>query len=190
MTASLAGRDYHDGGARYNTTYIQAVGLGSLTDGMAAVRHHVYDQRDVTMDALLRALAADFSGEERMRQLLVNRTPRYGNDNDYADDMMRAIFEAVYAAVDGRANTKGGRYHINLLPTTCHIYFGSVTGATPEGRHAWQPLSEGISPVQGADRCGPTACDPLGVQDGPSADGAAPCSTKSSAPTCWPAMRG
>jgi pyruvate formate-lyase/glycerol dehydratase family glycyl radical enzyme len=151
------GKDYHDGGPRYNTTYIQAVGLGSLTDQLAAVKYHVYEQQDLTMDGLLRALAADFAGDERMRRLLMNRTPRYGNDDDYADDIMRQVFEAVYAVVEGRANTKGGRYHINLLPTTCHIYFGSVIGATPEGRHAWQPLSEGISPVQGADRCGPTA---------------------------------
>ena len=65
--------------------------------------------------------------------------------------------EMVFNAIDGRPNTKGGAYHINLLPTTCHVYFGSVTGATPDGRKAGTPLSEGISPVQGADRHGPTA---------------------------------
>ncbi len=67
------------------------------------------------------------------------------------------VFDAYFNAIDGRKNTRGGEYHINLLPTTCHIYFGSVTGATPDGRRAWAPLSEGISPVQGADRIGPTA---------------------------------
>jgi formate C-acetyltransferase len=89
--------------------------------------------------------------------MLLNRTPRYGNDDDTADDVMRAVFEAYFQAVDGRPNTKGGHYHVNLLPTTCHVYFGSVCGATPDGRRAGTPLSEGISPVQGADRCGPTA---------------------------------
>jgi pyruvate formate-lyase/glycerol dehydratase family glycyl radical enzyme len=151
------GKDYHDGGARYNTTYIQGVGLGSITDALTAIRYHVFDQRTVSMDELLTALRSDFAGYESLRQTLLHRTPKYGNDDDYADGVMRAVFEAYFRAVDGRPNTKGGRYHINLLPTTVHVYFGSVTGATPDGRKAWMPLSEGISPVQGADRRGPTA---------------------------------
>jgi formate C-acetyltransferase len=151
------GRDYHDGGARYNTTYIQGVGLGTIADAMTAVKHHVFDRKTLTMDGLLAALRDDFVDHERLRQMLLNRTPRYGNDNDYADDVMVALFDAYFNAVDGRKNTKGGSYHINLLPTTVHVYFGSVTGATPDGRGAGNPLSEGISPVQGADRHGPTA---------------------------------
>ncbi len=151
------GRDYHDGGPRYNTSYIQGVGLGTLTDCLSALKFHVFDQGTVRMDELLAALDADFAGAERLRQLLLNRTPRYGNDDDYADSLMRRAFEAYFRAVDGRPNTRGGKYHINLLPTTCHVYFGSVTGATPDGRRAGRPLSEGVSPVQGADRCGPTA---------------------------------
>lgn len=151
------GKDYHDGGPRYNTSYIQGVGLGTLTDCLAALKFHVFDQGALRMGELLDALAADFVGAERLRQLLLNRTPRYGNDDDYADSLMRRAFEAYYAAVEGRPNTKGGTYHINLLPTTCHVYFGSVIGATPDGRRAGRPLSEGVSPVQGADRCGPTA---------------------------------
>jgi len=151
------GKDYHDGGARYNTTYIQGVGMGTMTDALTAIRYHVFDQGSLTMDDLLRALDANFADDERKRQLLLNRTPRYGNDDDYADQVMVRVFEAYFNAVDGRANTKGGEYHINLLPTTVHIYFGSVTGATPDGRKASTPLSEGISPVQGADRRGPTA---------------------------------
>lgn len=152
------GKDYHDGGARYNTTYIQGVGLGTITDALTAIRYHVFDHRTLTMDELLTALRTDFAGPyERLRQMLLNRTPKYGNDDDYADNVMRMVFEAYFRAVDGRPNTKGGRYHINLLPTTVHVYFGSVTGATPDGRKAWTPLSEGVSPVQGADRRGPTA---------------------------------
>ena len=151
------GRDYHDGGARYNTSYIQGVGVGTMTDALSALQHHVFEQKSVTMDALLAALAKDFAGEERLRQMLLNRTPRYGNDDDRADALMVRVFEAYFAAVDGRPNTKGGRYAINLLPTTVHVYFGAVIGATPDGRHAGRPLSEGISPVQGADRHGPTA---------------------------------
>lgn len=89
--------------------------------------------------------------------MLLNKTPKYGNDDDYADDVMVTVFEAYFNAIDGRRNTRGGMNRINLLPTTCHVYFGSVTGATSDGRKAGRPLSEGISPVQGADRCGPTA---------------------------------
>lgn len=151
------GRDYNAGGARYDTTYIQGVGLGSLTDSISAIRYHVYDQRNLSMDELLAVLGRDFAGHEKVRLMLVNKTPRYGNDDDYADGIMKQLFDIYYEAVDGRKNTRGGVYRINLLPTTCHVYFGSVTGATPDGRKAWQPLSEGISPVQGADRRGPTA---------------------------------
>ena len=151
------GRDYHDGGARYNTTYIQGVGLGTMADAMTAIRYHVFEHRTLTMEALLAALGDDFVGHERVRQTLLQRTPKYGNDDEYADAVMAAVFEAYFEAIDGRPNTKGGRYHINLLPTTVHVYFGSVVGATPDGRRAGQPLSEGVSPVQGADRHGPTA---------------------------------
>jgi len=151
------GKDYHDGGARYNTNYVQGVGLGTITDALTAIKCHVFDHRDVSMSRLLAALRSDFEGEEALRQTLLERTPKYGNDDDYADDVMRSVFEVYFQAVDGRPNTRGGRYHINLLPTTVHVYFGSVIGATPDGRKAGLPLSEGISPVQGADRYGPTA---------------------------------
>ena len=151
------GEDYNAGGARYNTNYIQGVGIGSITDCLSAVKYHVFDNKTLTMEKLLSALEDNFEGHESIRQVLLNKTPRYGNDDDYADGLMVSVFETFYNAVDGRKNMKGGCYRINMLPTTCHIYFGSVIGATPDGRKARQPLSEGISPVQGADRHGPTA---------------------------------
>jgi len=151
------GRDYNAGGARYNTSYIQGVGLGSTTDALTAVRHHVFDQGTVRLTELKQALAADFEGFEDLRRRLLNETPKYGNDDEAADAVLREVFEAYYAAVNGRPNARGGVHRVNLLPTTCHVYFGSVIGALPDGRKAGQPLSEGISPVQGADRNGPTA---------------------------------
>ncbi len=151
------GRDYHNGGARYNTSYIQGVGLGNMTDILASVKYNVFDKKHIGMKELYSALRRDYRGNEPLRQRFLNKTPKYGNDDDYADDIMRMIFEAYYEAVDGRPNTKGGTYRINLLPTTVHIYFGKVVGATPDGRKAGEPLSEGVSPVQGADRLGPTA---------------------------------
>ncbi len=124
---------------------------------LASLKHNVFEKKIVTMKNLIAALDADFAGAEDLRQRLLNKTPKYGNDDDTADDHARRVFEAYFAAVDGRPNMKGGSYRINLLPTTGHVYFGKVTGATPDGRKAGESLSEGISPVQGSDRKGPTA---------------------------------
>jgi formate C-acetyltransferase len=150
-------RDYHDGGPRYNSTYIQGVGLGTLTDSLSAVRYHVFDQEQLTMQELVNALKDNFEGLEELRQRLLNYTPKFGNDDDYADSIAQLAFNAYFDTIDGRPNTKGGEYRINLLPTTVHIYFGQITGATPNGRRRGDPLSDGISPSQGADTLGPTA---------------------------------
>lgn len=150
-------KDYNAGGARYNSMYIQGVGIGTLTDSLSSIKYHVFDNKTLTMDELLEALKDNFEGKERIRQLLLNRAPRYGRDDDYADDIMRQAFDYFYDSVNGRLSVKGGIYRINMLPTTCHVYFGSVTGATPDGRKAYLPQSEGISPVQGTDKYGPTA---------------------------------
>ena len=151
------GKDYNDGGPRYNSTYIMGVAPATCTDSLSAIKFHVFERKSMSMNELLGALARDYQDCERLRLRLWNRTPKFGNDDDYADTILRDVFDTFFIAVDGRKNTKGGFYRVNYLSTTCHIYFGSVTGATPDGRHAWQPLSDGISPVQGADRNGPTA---------------------------------
>jgi pyruvate formate-lyase/glycerol dehydratase family glycyl radical enzyme len=151
------GKDYHEGGARYNTSYIQGVGVGTMTDAFTSLKYHVFNHHTISLEKFIKILDDNFEGNEQFRQKLLNRTPKYGNDDDEADDVMQRIFEIYFNAVDGRRNTKGGEYHINLLPTTVHIYFGAVTGATPDGRLSTTPLSEGISPVQGADHKGPTA---------------------------------
>jgi pyruvate-formate lyase len=151
------GKDYNDGGARYNTNYIQGVGIGTITDCLSSIKHHVFDNKTISMTDMLSMLDDNFIDHEKMHLLLLNKTPKYGNDDDAADSIMKQVFEMYFGLINGRPNTKGGVYRINLLPTTCHVYFGSVTGATPDGRKAWTPLSEGISPVQGADRKGPTA---------------------------------
>ncbi len=150
-------RDYNDGGARYNTSYIQCVGIGTITDSLSALRRHVFGQNPVPIGEVLAALKADFVGHEPLQARLAEQTPRYGNDDDQADEIMCRVFDLLLGAIDGRPNSRGGEYHVDMLPTTCHIYFGSVTGASADGRRAGCPLSEGISPVQGADRKGPTA---------------------------------
>ncbi len=149
--------DYNAGGARYNHTFIQFVGIGSLTDSLAALKRAVYEDGQVGLAELVAVLDGDFTGAEPLRQRLWNRMPKYGNDDEQADVLMQQVFRMLLDEVDGLPNTKGGRYQIEMLPTTSHVYFGSVTGAMPDGRRAGLPLSEGISPVQGADRHGPTA---------------------------------
>lgn len=151
------GKDYHAGGARYNSNYIQGVGMGTITDILSAIRFNVFDNARFTMPELLAALKNDFAGHETLRRRVLNRTPKFGNDDDYADSLMTRVFEAYFEAVDGRPTPRGGSYRINLLPTTAHIYFGKMTGATADGRLAGEAVSEGVSPVQGADRKGPTA---------------------------------
>ncbi|ABR46811.1 Formate C-acetyltransferase [Alkaliphilus metalliredigens QYMF] len=150
-------KDYNAGGTRYNTNYIQGVGIASITDSLSAIKSHVFDDKLFTLRQLMETLHVDFKGHEPIRQLLLNKTPRYGNDDDYVDSIMVKVFDAFYQAVNGRKTMRGGTYRINMLPTTCHVYFGSVIGATPDGRKAGRPLSEGISPVQGTDKKGPTA---------------------------------
>lgn len=151
------GKDYNCGGARYNSNYIQGVGIGTLTDSLSGIKYHVYDKKKFSMDELLSGLLINYKGLEPLRQTLLNKTPKYGNDNDYADDIMKMCFDAYYNEVNGRKTVRGGEYRVNMLPTTCHIYFGEVTGATPDGRLSGMPQSEGISPAMGADKFGPTS---------------------------------
>ncbi len=151
------GKDYNNGGARYNTSYVQGVGLGSITDILTSIKYNIYDKKRYSWDELIKALDADFNGYEQVQYDLIYNTPKYGNDDDYADNKAVAVFEIYYDAVNGRPDSRGGVHRINMLPTTSHIYFGSVIGATPDGRLAYKPLSEGISPSQGADKQGPTS---------------------------------
>ena len=151
------GMDYNAGGARYNTNYLQGVGIGTITDSLAAIRYHVFEKKDISMGELMEALHRNFEGFEVIRHLLTDRSPKYGNDDDYADEIMKEVFRSYQEAVTGRPNSRGGQWRINMLPTTCHVYFGEVMEAAPNGRLAGKPLSEGISPSQGADVHGPTA---------------------------------
>ena len=133
------------------------MGIGTITDSLAAIRYHVFEKKDISMGELMEALHRNFEGFEVIRHLLTDRSPKYGNDDDYADEIMKEVFRSYREAVTGRPNSRGGQWRINMLPTTCHVYFGEVMEAAPNGRLAGKPLSEGISPSQGADVHGPTA---------------------------------
>jgi len=150
------GKDYNAGGARYNTSYLQGVGIGTVTDSLSAIKYAVYDNALFSAERLKKALAVNFEGYDDLLSVVKNKAPKYGNDDDYADSIMQSVFESYRAIVTGRPNTRGGEFRVNMLPTTCHIYFGEVTGATANGRLAGKPVSEGISPTQGADTKGPT----------------------------------
>ena len=151
------GKDYYSGGARYNTTYIQCTGLGTITDCFTTLKKHVFEDKRYTMDEILEACANNWEGEEKMRQYIRNRTPFFGNDDAYADTIAVRVYDDLVKAIEGRPNTRGGKTQLNMLSTTCHNYFGSVCGATPNGRFAHFAISDGTSPAHGSDSHGPTA---------------------------------
>jgi formate C-acetyltransferase len=129
---------------------------GSVTDSLTALKYLVFDEKSISMEKMLTALKNNFKGEDILFHQ-IDKAPKYGNDNDLSDEILQKVFQAYHGSINERPNHRGGAFRVNLLPTTCHVYFGEVTGAMPDGRKKGQPLSEGISPVQGADRNGPTA---------------------------------
>jgi formate C-acetyltransferase len=151
------GKDYYNSGPRYNTNYIQCTGLGTVTDSLSTLKHHVFEKQTFSMERILNAVAANFQGDEILRQTIVNRTPFFGNDDQYADAIALQVYDDLIKAIDGKPNIKGGSYHLNMLSTTCHVYFGKVMGATPNGRLAGKSISDGTSPSHGCDTNGPSA---------------------------------
>ncbi|WP_422443542.1 trans-4-hydroxy-L-proline dehydratase [Thermoanaerobacterium sp. DL9XJH110] len=153
-------RDYNAGGARYNTQYIQIVGLGTLTYSLTSIKYHVFDEKTVSIDELLEALKHNFEGKyEMLRQIIMNKTPRYGEDDDYTDKIAKKIVDNVVDIIEKYppSPVRKASKRVYFLPTTAHVYFGKVTGATPDGRKAGFPVSEGVSPVQGSDKKGVAA---------------------------------
>ena len=142
---------------RYNTNYIQCTGLGTVTDSLSVLKQHVFEKNTFSMESLLNAVAKNFEGEEFLRQTVLNKTPFFGNNDDRADDIAVRVYKDLLKAIDGKPNVRGGQFHLNMLSTTCHVYFGKVMGATPNGRFAGKSISDGTSPSHGADTHGPSA---------------------------------
>ncbi len=151
------GKDYYNGGPRYNTNYIQCTGLGTITDSLSTLKKHVFEEKTFDMDTILSAVAKNFEGEEVLRQTIINNTPFFGNDDEYADNIALRVYDDLYKTIDGKPNTKGETFHLNMLSTTCHVYFGKVMGATPNGRLAEKSISDGTSPSHGCDVNGPSS---------------------------------
>lgn len=150
-------KDYNSGGAKYNTQYIQIVGLGTITYSLTSLKYHVFDKKSVSMNELLKALNSNFEGDfEYLRQVILNKTPKYGEDNDYADFIAKSLVEKIVDMIESYPPSpiRKASKRAYFLPTTVHVYFGKVTGATPDGRKADNPVSEGVSPVQGSDKKG------------------------------------
>lgn len=152
-----SGRDYYNGGPRYNTDYIQCCGIGTITDSLSAIKKHVYDEGAYSLAEIIDAMKKNWQDKEAMRLTMWNKTPFFGNDDEYADSLMRRVFSSLYGSIDGRHSILGPTYHLNMLSTTCHNYFGQKLGATANGRFSGMPESDGTSPSHGADRKGPTA---------------------------------
>ncbi len=152
-----SGKDYHDGGAHYSLPMLCGVGTGTMADSLAAVKKMVYDDNILSLAQLVEMLNLDFVGHERMRLMLRNRAPKWGNADNYVDTIAHDIVEMFANELEKHHDERGMPYAANMIPTTTHIWFGDLTGATPDGRRARSPQSEGISPVQGMDRQGPTA---------------------------------
>jgi formate C-acetyltransferase len=151
------GKDYYAGGPRYNSDYIQCTGIGTITDSLSAIKKHVFEEGAVSLEVLTARCRENWESAEALRLTMKNKTPFFGNDDDYADSIMRRVYESLFDAIDGRRSILGPTYHINMLSTTCHNYFGKMTAATPNGRFKGTPISDGTSPSHGADRNGPTS---------------------------------
>ncbi len=151
------GKDLTQGGAIYNFTGPQGVGLATVADSLCAIDQLVFREKKVTMDELVKALARNFAGHEQLRQMLVNYGPKYGVDNDLADSYARRIGEIYCKEVEKYRNPRGGWYQPGLYSVTTHLLFGMLMGALPNGRKASKTLSCGVTPEPGTATFGPTA---------------------------------
>jgi formate C-acetyltransferase len=151
-------KDMHDGpieGALY-LGFIDTLGFATAIDSLAAIKKLVFEDKKLTMDELLEAVDCNFEGKEAIRQMCLN-APKYGNNDQYADSIGRDIEEFFVKLTRQYKTAFGGELDIRYVTITAHVPFGAVLGATPDGRKAGEPIAEGVSPSQGADRNGPTA---------------------------------
>jgi formate C-acetyltransferase len=152
------GLAYEQGGAVHNYTGPNSVGLANVADALMAIKRLVFEERRVEMDTLLAMLDQDFAGNENARLLLLNRAPKYGNDNEEVDGIARALATRILKGFKQYRNPRGGRYEPGLQSISVHALFRDAVAATPDGRTARMLLADGgISPSQGRDRRGPTA---------------------------------
>jgi formate C-acetyltransferase len=151
------GRSIQEGGARHSYTGTFFCGPASVTDSILGLDYAVFREKIVTMEHLLEALDNNFAGEERLRQYLLNRAPKFGNDNPEADRLCRDLVVGCSDYVQQFRDARGGRYCLSNLSQTLNVLYGEYCGATPDGRRSGEALSDNASPVNGRDLLGPTA---------------------------------
>ena len=149
--------DLTEGGAVYNSSAVCASGVADTADSLAALKKLVYEEGMVGRRELLEALESDFEGNERLRLMLLNRAPKFGNDAEYVDSLAAEIVEHTAKEVSKHRNPRGGRYNLGLFSYGNYISHGIVTGATPDGRKAGTGISPNFSPAPGRDTKGPFA---------------------------------
>ncbi len=151
------GKSLQEGGAHYNFTGPQGVGVANVADSLAAMKRLVYEEKAVTLEELKAALVSNFDGKEPLRQMLINRAPKFGNDDNAADDLAREGAVIYCRQVEKYHNPRGGQFQPGLYPVSANVPLGTMVGALPDGRKAGTPLADGVSPVSGRDQRGPTA---------------------------------
>lgn len=153
------GKDITRGGSLYGVTPIQMAGMATAADSMTAMKKEVFDQKELTMAELKRVLDSDFKGCERNEEIkkILLRAPKYGNDDDEADLMVREITNIFFDEVEKYKDIDGRPYTSFILTLGSTVPHGWKTGATADGRNARTPVSDSMSPTNSADKVGPTA---------------------------------
>ncbi len=151
------GKDVTEGGARHNYTAPYGVGIANAGNALLAVKKMVFDEKTVSMKELVEALDTDWMGKEELRQLMIHRVPKYGNDIPEADLMAKLVADIFIESLKGLTTYRGGGFVGSFIPVASYMALGLSTGATPDGRHAGERLADGISPTNGTDEQGPTA---------------------------------
>ena len=151
------GKSLQDGGAHYNFSGPQGVGVANVGDSLMAVKKLVFDDKKVTAKELKEGLANNFESNPMLKEILKKKCPKYGNDIDEVDELAREGALVYTNEVSRYENPRGGQFQAGLYPSSINVYFGTLTGATPDGRTAGEPLADGVSPSRGCDVSGPTA---------------------------------
>ncbi|MHC1722582.1 MAG: pyruvate formate lyase family protein [Aminipila sp.] len=152
-----SGKSVQEGGAKYTTAGMFVTGAANLADSLVAIEDVVFKDKDISMRELIEGLDKNFEGNERLRQLLINKPAKYGNDNEYADGITRELLSFCADTVQSWEDSRHGKYSFCNLSQTVNISHGEVCGATPDGRRAGEPYCDNASPTMGRDLCGPTA---------------------------------
>jgi formate C-acetyltransferase len=152
-----SGLDITEGGARYDFTEVQGVGIANVADSLAAIKKFVFQEKRISLSELVAAMWEDFDNHESLRQMLLNDAPKYGNNEPFVDEIAREVVYNFYEEVQKYTNPRGGKFIPGLLTWTLAEGFGSATGATPDGRRNREVLSDSIGAAQGRDIEGPTA---------------------------------